>query len=76
MAAASGVPASVAPIGRGGARALLLGMQAGYLTLYGLTLYHAEAATQVLAQRLAVGAGGLLLGGIVFLALAGIAVRL
>lgn len=76
--AAAGVPASVAPVSRRGARALLLVMQAGYLVLYGLTLYHAEAATLVISEHLGGALGGerWALLGIVFLALAGIAVRL
>lgn len=78
VGAADEVPASVAPISRSGARTLLLFIQAGYLALYGLALYHAEAATQVVTEHVggASGGGRLALLGIVFLALAGIAVRL
>ncbi|MFQ5663783.1 MAG: transcriptional regulator [Terriglobia bacterium] len=74
-AAAAVVPASVAPTRRGTARALFLVIQAGYLTLYAVTLYYAEVAAQVVARGLA-GLGGGALLVVVFLALAGIAVRL
>lgn len=53
-------------------------MQAGYLVLYTLTLYHAEPAAQAVAEGLewALGGGGAALAVVVSLALTGIAVRL
>lgn len=74
-AGAAVVPASVAPTGRGTARALFLVIQAGYLVLYSVTLYYAEVAAQVVARGL-VGLGDVALVVVIFLALAGIAVRL
>jgi len=70
--------ARVAPVGRGTARALFAVMQAGYLTLYSLTLFYVDEAARVLAgavSRLA-AAGAVFFVGIVFLALCGVAVRL
>ncbi|MFQ5817234.1 MAG: transcriptional regulator [Terriglobia bacterium] len=77
-AAAAVMPATIAPTGRRTARTLVLLIQAGYLGLYTLALFHLEEAAQLLARalnRLPVAAT-LSLPGIVFLALCGVAVRL
>lgn len=75
---AATMPATLAPIRRGTARALFLLIQAGYLALYSLMLFYLELAERVLAGALnrPAGAGTLSFAAIVSLALCGIAVRL
>lgn len=78
LAAAGGVAVTLAPVRRGPARALLLLIQVGYLTLYGIALWYTEEAVRVLTGVLSrfPAAGALSFSLVVFLALGGIAVRL
>jgi len=64
----------VAPVSRRVARRLFVAIQAGYLLLYGIALYFITDAAEVLGRLVGGSAVGLTL--VVFLALAGTALRL
>ena len=73
-AASPGVSVWVAPVSRRAARQLFVTIQAGYLLLYGIALYFITDAAEVLGRLVGGSAVGLTM--VVFLALAGTALRL
>ncbi|MFQ5696299.1 MAG: transcriptional regulator, partial [Terriglobia bacterium] len=77
-AARPAVPTSIAPIGRTGARRLMIAIQAGYLLLYSIALFQLEVAAGALTTTLLRPAGlaALALPLLVVLALVGVTVRL